>query len=93
MNNAKRNTYPQREIKSAGSIEVKLPSAQDAKKWADLNRYHRRRSVAIMQGSQRDPKTGEITKRSLRKHTAEVMYRRGVEKYGVCPTRIGPEIA
>lgn len=72
-------------------IATVLPPLNEAKAWKDMNRKARRRSISIMQGSQRDPKTGRITKRSLRKHSAAVQYRRGVDRFGVCPTQPLPE--
>lgn len=71
-------------------LESILPAANDAKGWNNLSRRFRRSSVAKAQASQRDPKTGEITKHRLKTHAAKVSYWRGVKQYGVCPTRPRP---
>lgn len=66
-----------------------LPTAQDATSFQKLNRKARRTIVSNNQRASFN-KDGTVNKRAQRKHYAEVRYRRGVEQYGVCPTRVRP---
>lgn len=70
-------------------FERKQPAAREATAWAELNRKHRRAAVAKMQDATRN-KHGDVTKRSLSKHTQAVRYAKGVADFGVCPTQPRP---
>lgn len=71
----------------AGFNEV-MPSVENAKGWHNLNRKHRRASLARTQAGRPlsvDKETGKVTPKRVRLKTqaANVAFARGVEKHGV----------
>lgn len=69
-------------------FEQIMPAAESAKGWHNLNRQHRRRSLAMAQAGRPrsvDSETGKVTPKRVRLKTqaAAVAFARGVEKHGV----------